>query len=156
MSQRIAWNKGIKTGYVPHSAFRKGNGLIELPMEEIKHLYSKGHTCRKIGLLFGVCHHVISRRLTSMNMAIRTKAEDKLLNKNPQYKDGSSNRIYKRGARNLFPHTCNRCEVSNKKLEVHHIDGNRKNNPSDGSNWELLCHKCHRIHHIRLTHPKKI
>lgn len=29
----------------------------------------------------------------------------------------------------------------------HHRDHDRNNNPSDGSNWELLCKSCHQLHH---------
>lgn len=34
-------------------------------------------------------------------------------------------------------------------LTVHHRDGNHKNNPSDGSNWENLCVYCHEDEHSR-------
>lgn len=34
-------------------------------------------------------------------------------------------------------------------LTVHHKDGNRWNNPSDGSNWENLCIYCHDDEHSR-------
>jgi len=34
-------------------------------------------------------------------------------------------------------------------LTVHHKDGNPKNNPSDGSNWENLCVYCHEDSHSR-------
>lgn len=34
-------------------------------------------------------------------------------------------------------------------LTVHHKDGNHKNNPSDGSNWENLCIHCHDDEHSR-------
>lgn len=34
-------------------------------------------------------------------------------------------------------------------LTVHHKDGNRLNNPSDGSNWENLCVYCHEDEHSR-------
>lgn len=34
-------------------------------------------------------------------------------------------------------------------LTVHHKDGNYKNNPSDGSNWENLCSYCHDDEHSR-------
>jgi 5-methylcytosine-specific restriction endonuclease McrA len=34
-------------------------------------------------------------------------------------------------------------------LTVHHKDGNPKNNPSDGSNWENLCVYCHDDEHSR-------
>lgn len=34
-------------------------------------------------------------------------------------------------------------------LTVHHKDGNSRNNPSDGSNWENLCVYCHEDEHSR-------
>jgi hypothetical protein len=34
-------------------------------------------------------------------------------------------------------------------LTVHHKDGNDRNNPSDGSNWENLCVYCHEDEHSR-------
>ena len=34
-------------------------------------------------------------------------------------------------------------------LTVHHKDGNHKNNPPDGSNWENLCIHCHDDEHSR-------
>jgi 5-methylcytosine-specific restriction endonuclease McrA len=34
-------------------------------------------------------------------------------------------------------------------VTVHHKDGNPKNNPSDGSNWENLCIYCHEDEHSR-------
>jgi hypothetical protein len=34
-------------------------------------------------------------------------------------------------------------------LTVHHRDGNHKNNPQDGSNWENLCVYCHEDEHSR-------
>ena len=34
-------------------------------------------------------------------------------------------------------------------LTVHHKDGNPKNNPPDGSNWENLCVYCHDDEHSR-------
>jgi hypothetical protein len=34
-------------------------------------------------------------------------------------------------------------------LTVHHKDGNRRNNPADGSNWENLCIYCHDDEHSR-------
>ncbi len=35
-------------------------------------------------------------------------------------------------------------------LTVHHKDGNHRNNPKDGSNWENLCVYCHDDEHSRL------
>ena len=34
-------------------------------------------------------------------------------------------------------------------LTVHHKDGNPRNNPPDGSNWENLCVYCHEDEHTR-------
>lgn len=34
-------------------------------------------------------------------------------------------------------------------LTVHHKDGNPRNNPADGSNWENLCIYCHDDEHGR-------
>ena len=34
-------------------------------------------------------------------------------------------------------------------LTVHHRDGNFRNNPPDGSNWENLCVYCHEDEHSR-------
>ena len=34
-------------------------------------------------------------------------------------------------------------------LTVHHKDGNHRNNPNDGSNWENLCIYCHDDEHSR-------
>ena len=34
-------------------------------------------------------------------------------------------------------------------LTVHHKDGNSRNNPPDGSNWENLCIYCHDDEHSR-------
>ncbi len=42
---------------------------------------------------------------------------------------------------------CQGCSQSFKSLgvrvpDVNHVDGNKKNNPRDGSNWNLMCHSC--------------
>jgi len=34
-------------------------------------------------------------------------------------------------------------------LTVHHKDGNNRNNPANGSNWENLCVDCHEDEHSR-------
>lgn len=59
---------------------------------------------------------------------------------------------YREHALVLFPHLCGRCgrEFSGKtlrELTVHHKDHDHNNNPSDGSNWELLCLYCHDNEH---------
>jgi 5-methylcytosine-specific restriction endonuclease McrA len=61
---------------------------------------------------------------------------------------------YRAQALKMYPHICGRCgrEFSGKNLReltVHHRDHNHDNNPSDGSNWELLCLYCHDNEHQR-------
>jgi len=61
---------------------------------------------------------------------------------------------YREQALKLYPWVCGRCarEFSRpnlRELEVHHIDHNHDNNPSDGSNWELLCMYCHDQEHSK-------
>ncbi|OGV65904.1 MAG: hypothetical protein A3K19_07850 [Lentisphaerae bacterium RIFOXYB12_FULL_65_16] len=61
---------------------------------------------------------------------------------------------YRSRALKLFPHVCASCgrEIPLKRLHeltVHHRDHNWKNNPPDGSNWELLCIYCHDYEHER-------
>lgn len=59
---------------------------------------------------------------------------------------------YREQALKLFPHVCASCgrEFAGKRLKeltVHHRDHNHDNNPTDGSNWELLCVYCHDFEH---------
>ncbi|AKH20875.1 YajD family HNH nuclease [Sedimenticola thiotaurini] len=61
---------------------------------------------------------------------------------------------YREQALKLYPWVCGRCarEFSRenlRELTVHHRDHNHDNNPSDGSNWELLCLYCHDNEHSR-------
>ena len=61
---------------------------------------------------------------------------------------------YREQALKLFPWICARCgrEFSGRRLReltVHHKDHDHDNNPSDGSNWELLCIYCHENEHAR-------
>jgi len=61
---------------------------------------------------------------------------------------------YREQALKLFPWVCGRCarefsRVNLRELTVHHIDHNHDNNPSDGSNWELLCIYCHDEEHSK-------
>jgi ribosomal protein L37AE/L43A len=63
-------------------------------------------------------------------------------------------KTYRERALKIFPWICARCgrEFSGRKvreLTVHHKDHNHDNNPSDGSNWELLCIYCHENEHSR-------
>lgn len=61
---------------------------------------------------------------------------------------------YREQALKIYPWICGRCAreftLSNlRELTVHHRDHNHQNNPSDGSNWELLCLYCHDNEHQR-------
>lgn len=63
---------------------------------------------------------------------------------------------YRDKALKLFPWICGRCArefvYSNiRELTVHHVDHDHTNNPSDGSNWELLCIYCHDNEHAKYT-----
>ncbi len=62
---------------------------------------------------------------------------------------------YRERALKIYPWVCGRCsrEFTRENLQqltVHHKDHNHDNNPSDGSNWELLCLYCHDNEHARL------
>ncbi len=59
---------------------------------------------------------------------------------------------YREQALKILPWICGRCgrEFSGRRLReltVHHKDHDHENNPSDGSNWELLCIYCHDMEH---------
>ena len=61
---------------------------------------------------------------------------------------------YREQALTIYPWICGRCarEFTRENLQqltVHHRDHNHDNNPSDGSNWELLCLYCHDNEHSR-------
>jgi hypothetical protein len=61
---------------------------------------------------------------------------------------------YREQALKILPWICGRCarEFARERLReltVHHKDGNHDNNPTDGSNWELLCVYCHENEHAR-------
>lgn len=61
---------------------------------------------------------------------------------------------YREQALKLYPWVCGRCarefnRTNLQQLTVHHKDHNHDNNPSNGSNWELLCIYCHDNEHSR-------
>ena len=61
---------------------------------------------------------------------------------------------YRERALKMYPWVCGRCSrefthANLQELTVHHRDHNHDNNPSDGSNWELLCIYCHDNEHQR-------
>lgn len=80
-------------------------------------------------------------------------ALDKLLAEQREYNTKRA-AGYREQALKLYPWICGRCarEFDRKNLSgltVHHIDHNHDNNPSDGSNWELLCIYCHDEEHAK-------
>lgn len=59
---------------------------------------------------------------------------------------------YRDQALKIYPWVCGRCartftRANLRELTVHHRDHDHDNNPSDGSNWELLCLYCHDNEH---------
>ncbi len=65
-------------------------------------------------------------------------------------------RGYREKALKLYPWICGRCtreftRTNLRELTVHHRDHNHDNNPSDGSNWELLCIYCHDEEHTKFV-----
>lgn len=61
---------------------------------------------------------------------------------------------YREQALKLYPWVCGRCSrefthANLRELTVHHKDHDHDNNPSDGSNWELLCLYCHDEEHSK-------
>lgn len=74
---------------------------------------------------------------------------------------GKNNHMYKHGLgvcqnnRAVIKESRRFCEDCGKDLKdathyqwvIHHIDHNKYNNPEDGSNWKLLCKKCHQVEH---------
>jgi len=66
---------------------------------------------------------------------------------------------YREQALKIYPWICGRCareftRLNLRELTVHHRDHNHDNNPSDGSNWELLCLYCHDNEHQRQLEVK--
>ena len=63
---------------------------------------------------------------------------------------------YREQALRVLPHVCASCGRAFsgprlRELTVHHRDHNFRNNPPDGSNWELLCLYCHDHEHDKST-----
>ncbi len=79
---------------------------------------------------------------------------DKIVAQSRKYQDERA-KGYRDQALKLYPWVCGRCsrEFTHKnirELTVHHRDHDHDNNPSDGSNWELLCLFCHDNEHQRV------
>ena len=73
--------------------------------------------------------------------------------KNPQWVAGHTRYYYKKRAEELYGTHCDMCGKDG--AHVHHLDGNKMNNPHDGSNWQMLCSGCHnRIHGCEIRDEK--
>ncbi len=67
---------------------------------------------------------------------------------------GKSAQDYRRKSLEIHGWFCAKCgrdfdENNLHILTVHHRDGDHRNNPPDGSNWENLCVDCHEDEHSR-------
>jgi hypothetical protein len=61
---------------------------------------------------------------------------------------------YREQALKMYPWVCGRCareftRANLRELTVHHRNHDHDFNPTDGSNWELLCVYCHDNEHSR-------
>ena len=91
-------------------------------------------------------------------MAKKGKAESDRLNKIVAGAHANRDQrelAYREQALKLYPWICGRCrrEFTRENLQeltVHHRNHNHDDNPTDGSNWELLCLYCHDNEHQRL------
>ena len=86
-----------------------------------------------------------SRKKLDPEIQARRRAE--IVRERKQREDG-----YRGRALRIYPHICASCgrEFSGRRLKeltVHHKDHDHDNNPTDGSNWELLCVYCHDHEH---------
>lgn len=78
---------------------------------------------------------------------------DRVLEEQRQY-IAKREKGYREQALKLYPWICGRCtreftRSNLRELTVHHKDHNHDNNPTDGSNWELLCIYCHDEEHAK-------
>jgi len=102
--------------------------------------------CKNCGKKFFVPKHEIKRYKNGASYCSKKCFGESILGKNNGNWKGGTFPYWNRRARILFGDKCQICG-SKKYLCVHHIDGNRTNNPDDGSNWMLVCKSCHsKIH----------
>jgi hypothetical protein len=69
-------------------------------------------------------------------------------------KSPAANADYREQSLRIHGLICAKCgrefgPADRQRLTVHHKDGNHRNNPPDGSNWENLCDWCHEDEHSR-------
>ncbi len=69
-------------------------------------------------------------------------------------KGSSPSTDYRKQSLKIHGLICAKCgqefdSTNQHNLTVHHKDGDHRNNPTDGSNWENLCSYCHEDEHSR-------
>lgn len=70
----------------------------------------------------------------------------------PEHFGNEKHRHYQSMCKRIKSWACEDCgEDRSYMLCVHHIDGDRGNNPIDGSNWEVLCRNCHCTRHLKVN-----
>lgn len=95
---------------------------------------------------------------TNPNYGVGSGGMNKKGKENAQYKTGKGFLNANRHKFRLQVGFCEDCgtdlrEVTGmNKFCIHHRDHNPKNNPEDFSNWELLCPRCHHLHHEKQLH----
>lgn len=82
-----------------------------------------------------------------------TSKLDRILREQRQY-IAQREKGYREQALKLYPWICGRCareftRANLRELTVHHVNHDHDYNPSDGSNWELLCVYCHDEEHTK-------
>jgi len=85
--------------------------------------------------------------------AEKNKRLDDIVSQARKYQD-EREQGYRERSLKMYTWICGRCSreftrLNLKELTVHHRDHDHDNNPSDGSNWELLCIYCHDNEHSR-------
>lgn len=83
-----------------------------------------------------------------------TPEQEKIVAKARKHADERA-KGYRDQALKLYPWVCGRCSrefnhANLRELTVHHRNHDHDYNPSDGSNWELLCLYCHDYEHQKL------
>lgn len=128
---------------------------FNIPKEILEKLYLKnGLTTMDLGKRFGFSPRTILDWLKKYGILIRTNSERNSKNKNPAWRGGISRRGYifsqfnkelKEQIRKRDNYRCQECSIHQnelkKRLGVHHIDFNKKNNHPN--NLISLCPSCH-------------
>jgi predicted restriction endonuclease len=93
-----------------------------------------------------------SRIKSSIEKLNSNRFQDKGKWESVHFKNGVG--FYKKVSKSLG----NKCKIcgSERYVETHHIDGDRANNPEDGSNWIRLCKSHHKLVHKRNLDVTKI